>query len=129
MPAACEAVQRVVDAGTVTRNQPPSELRRRASDAGDVIVGQVDVRTVRDILHRGRGNERRRGRVVQAMRAAQGLFDHERRPSRRDLVGGRGAGVGEVGRDRANVLDTEFSERMSERHYVHIVYFGVRGGE
>ena len=30
---------------------------------------------------------------------------------------------------QSNVLDAESSERMSERHYVHIVYFGVRGGE
>ena len=71
VPAACEAVQRVVDAGAVAGDQTACELRRGASNAGDVVVGQVDVRPVRDVLHRGRGDERRGGRVVQAVRAAQ----------------------------------------------------------
>ena len=88
MPAACETLQRVVDAGSVAGDETACELRRGASDTGDVVVGQVDVRPVRNVLHRGRGDERRGGRVVQAVRAAQGLLDDERRPGRGDFVGG-----------------------------------------
>ena len=129
MPAACEAVQRVVDAGTVAGNQAPSELRGGASNARHVVVGQVDIRTVRDVLHRCRGHQRRGRRALQAVRAPQGLLDDECRPSRCDLVGRRGTGVSEVGRDLSNVLDTESRQGMPERHYVHTVSFGVPGGE
>jgi len=126
VPAATEAPDRVFDAGCVTGDEAAGELSSGASDARDVVVGQVEMRALRDPLHGRRGRERGGCRVVQTVRAPQRLFDDEHRARGGDLIGGRGGRVNEVGRDEAKLIDAQPLERPSELHEVHLTYVGTR---
>jgi hypothetical protein len=129
MPAATENTERFFDARAFAGNHAACELGRGAGDASHVGVGQLHSFGMRNILHGRRARQRGRGRVVQAVRAAQRLLDDQHRTSGGNLVGRRRVRLGEIVRDGTNLVDRQLSEGSGKRNKIHFSYVGASFGK